>query len=128
MLPVVLTRAVSVTVLFPVFRVRHWHVLDFDLSDVFNTPKLPALVVCVEGEADTRTPSSTRPTGPVDVGLDVFRWFQLDHQVNLWDVEAPRSYVRSYDTSNSTLLEVFEDVFTSALRNVSVQDFRSLAE
>jgi hypothetical protein len=121
-LPIVFTNAITIflTIMITVFRVRWCHILEPDLGCLFNPSQLSALIVSVESKTNTRSTCATCPAGSVNVGLDVLWWFQLHHQVNLRDVEAARSYVRSYDTSNSTLLEVFKDVFTPALWNVAV--------
>lgn len=129
-LPVVFAHMITVffAVMLTISRVRRRDILNTDASDLLYAGHLSALIVCVERQTDSLSSRTACPSRSMDVGFDVLRRLQLDHQVNLGDVEAARSYVRSYDTSNTTLLEVFEDVLASALRNVPVENFRSLAQ
>lgn len=81
-----------------------------------------------ECDAGARLASSGRPTGPVDVGLDILRRLDLDNEVHVWNIEPSRRDVGSHEDAELVFLESVKSHLSLALRNVSVHDFDILID
>jgi len=64
----------------------------------------------------------------VDVSINLFGWFQLNDQVDLWNIESSGSNVCCNEAFKFTLLESLESDLPLLLRNVTVQNLSLLLQ
>jgi hypothetical protein len=74
----------------------------------------------VESDADTRGASTSRSTTSVDVGFNLFWRFNLNNQVDVWDVETTRCNISRNQHFELALLKALHSDFTLVLNNVTV--------
>ena len=54
-------------------------------------------------------------------------WFDLDHTLNIWEIEAPGSHIGGNDDENPPLLEVIVDSFPLELPDITMKHFTSIS-
>ena len=64
----------------------------------------------------------------MDVSLRLLRWFDLDNQVNVWDVKASGSHIGSTEHSELAFFEALHRDFSLVLSDISVHDFNVLLD
>ena len=62
----------------------------------------------------------------MNVSFSIFGWFNLDNQVNAWDIETTRCYVGSDKNLTFAGLELLKGNFTLSLSYFTVDDFNVL--
>lgn len=62
-----------------------------DTSHVFNSVEEFSVPTIEEGDADATVASSGSSTRPMDVGLGVFWWLQLDDKLDIWNIDSSGS-------------------------------------
>ena len=77
----------------------------------------------VERDTGTTGSSTRRTTTPVNVGLSLFGWLDLNDQVDVGDVNTARGYVSGDEHTELAFLEALQSDFALVLGDVTMHDF-----
>ena len=76
-----------------------------------------------EGDAGTGFASSGSSSCPMDVGLSIFWWLDLNDQIDIRNIKTSWGNVSSHQDTELLLFESFKSDLSLILRDISVHDF-----
>lgn len=101
---------------------------ELDASIPFNVLDHHLVLLGPECNASSRLAGSGRSTRSMNVGLSVLWRLNLNNKVNVWNVEASRSYISCNQHTKFVLFESLKSNFSLILGNITMHDLNVILD
>lgn len=100
------------------------NIFEFDVGNFFYVSQQILLTFKVNGQANAFFSCSSRSSRSVNVIINLFGRLELDHKVDVRNIQATGCNICWNKALELSLLKLFEGDFSLGLRNITVESFR----